>query len=555
MRNLVSRGSTGCIEDPDTEVREGSPRTVADLLSGIISRYEVFFLVLFLLVFAFLTYAESNEKPLWYDEIFTIIVAGQPTWHAMAQAMPGDGNPPLYALLTRVLIGIFGQSALVIRLPSAIGLLAALVGLFVFIRRECGVIFGLLAVAIVCLEPVSKYAYEARPYGLLLGFMMLGLVSWQSATRAADSARPRRLALMGMVLAIVGSILSHNIGVVEIGIPLLFGEATRIWRTRRTDWPVLATAASAIPALVVTAPMMHRTSTLLLNYSRISLHPLTWQKFMLLWVHRPLQTLPLVLGAHVGANLVWFLVSLIALGWAPRFLNRQLNQAMPATALAPIQSEISPHIIAAALGATLLIPITWVLMMSENGWYFARYGVGSVAGIAILACLFLRRTNLGGSAVPLALLTVLATQFSHPAVDYLRHLPARATPHFSVYTDSSGLPIVIADPLTFLPAWWYAPQSIKTRLVYLKDVDFAKDYDWAIPEVALTSEEPLISANFADYDSFVATQDHFILSIPAGWIPAGWRDGETERLEAAGFRLTAIRDVPGDEIYDVQRVH
>ncbi len=268
---------------------------------------------------------------------------------------------------------------------------------------------------------------------------------------------------MGMVLAIVGSILSHNIGIVEIGIPLLFGEATRIWRTRRIDWPVLATAASVIPALAVTAPMMHRTSELLLNYSRVSLHPLTLPQHIMHWIY-PLQTLPSVVGVGIGVNLTGFLVSLIALGWAPRFLNQQINATLSATIHGPIRSEISPHIVAASLGSALLIPITWVLMMSENGWYFARYGIGSVAGIAILACLLLRRTTLGGPALPLALLAVLAAQYSYQALHDLRDPPVRGAIDFSVYADSRGLPIVVSDPIFFCLRGGMPPNPSKTDL-------------------------------------------------------------------------------------------
>ncbi len=84
----------------------------------------------------------GSGKPLWYDELFSVIVARQPSWHAMRGAMAGDGNPPLYPLLTKFCMALFGSSDFSVRLPSLAGFLAALVGVYVFVRRDAGPLTG-----------------------------------------------------------------------------------------------------------------------------------------------------------------------------------------------------------------------------------------------------------------------------------------------------------------------------------------------------------------------------------------------------------------------------
>ena len=38
-----------------------------------------------------------------------------------------------------------------------------------------------------------------------------------------------------------------------------------------------------------------------------------------------------------------------------------------------------------------------------------------------------------------------------------------------IYSDPSNLPVVVADPIAYPTIWWYAPASMKDRIVYLGD--------------------------------------------------------------------------------------
>src|ERR1700754_5051072 len=180
--------STATVEHADEELNR--PATIGDFIYGLLARYDAAVLLCLLILVVVYAFASGQHKPLWYDELFTLLVAKQRTWHEFSLAMPAEGNPPLNTLLTAVSIRLFGASNFAIRFAPLLGYLGALVGIFVFVRRECGAVFGLLAVILMFSQPAWKYSFEARPYGLLLGFLMLGMVSYQRTTEAADDPRP-----------------------------------------------------------------------------------------------------------------------------------------------------------------------------------------------------------------------------------------------------------------------------------------------------------------------------------------------------------------------------
>jgi len=520
------------------------PRRIGDFVYDLLTRYEIVSLTL-LLVFVFIYAAVASlHKPLWFDELFTIIVATQPTLHKFAQAMPPEGNPPINTLLTRFFIHIFGLTEFSVRLAPMFSFLAALTGIYVFVRRECGVVFGLLAVVLTLSQPAWEYSFEARPYGLLLAFLMLALVSWQSATRAADGTprQSRHLALAGIVIGIAGSILSHNIGVVEVGVPLLFGEAVRTYSRRRPDWPLLATALAVIPAMAITLPMIRHTNSVIIARSPTLTFPLNLWKVIKYgeWAQKSW-------SAVINTQFVLILIVVVLATWAPRFMNRS-RQTHELDDRDDSDVRIAPHILSAAVGATLLIPITWLAMMSARGWYFCRYGIGTVAGIAILTCLLLARNRIRDRAFVVSLLALFALTYVHNFYHELReHRPTTAADKL-VYGDKSNLPIVVSDPLLYPTVWWYAPAGMKDRIIYLGDAQALLEGPYGLVEAGLLAEKPFTSAPLKDYNSFIRTHDHFLLDLGQPEPTAALKD----RLVEAGYTTTLLSTEGTERLFDVQ---
>ncbi|MEB3259755.1 MAG: glycosyltransferase family 39 protein [Cyanobacteriota bacterium] len=110
---------------------------------------------------------------LWLDELATVhlLRADQGLWTALLH----DNFPPLYFYLLKGWAAIFGQSEVVLRLPSLLAVAAALVvlGRYVYRYEDRGV-WPFVAVALVgTLPTVAFSAQEVRPYALLLFFSAL----------------------------------------------------------------------------------------------------------------------------------------------------------------------------------------------------------------------------------------------------------------------------------------------------------------------------------------------------------------------------------------------
>ena len=509
---------------------------LGERIASAVAPYSLFALALILLMTAVGAYIAGHFKALWYDEIFSVIVAQQGSWQRMLKAMPADGNPPLLAFLIKICIHLFGRSDFSIRLPSLVAFLGALIGVYIFIKRECGPVLGLFAAMVMLAQPGWSYSFEARPYALLLGFMMLGIVSWQSAAQATESAvqHSRQLAYIGIFVAVVGCILSHHIGVVEVGIPLLLAETMRIWRRKCLDWPVILSGLLALPTLLWTVPMARQTSELILNSQHNNAWPPTLHNFVHYWVGNAWLSFPLL----VSSGLVGILAIAVLLSW-----KVGTDQA-PAELFA-----FTPGAPAAALGAALLIPVTWLLMMTGSGYYNCRYGIGSIAGIGLVAALALRRFSRQPRSIAIGFLAALVPLFLWPILFVVRHPPG-GNPHTdAIYTDTSALPIVVADPFRYVPLWWYAPPTIRNRLYYLTDPQYAVDNGFIVVETALAAEQPVIDAHIADFGSFLETHPNFFIDQTGTIQPESMKD----RVEAAGFSATPAPPSFGPEVYTVSR--
>ena len=131
---------------------------------------------------------ELTTRSLWLDEAATVAIAGQhgsAFWHAAGH---DGGNMLGYYALLHVLVGWFGDGALVIRLPSAVAAACAsgavaLLGLRVFDRRVALSAGLLTAVSL----PLVFWGQNARGYAA-----MVALVAGSFVALAAIVDEPRR---------------------------------------------------------------------------------------------------------------------------------------------------------------------------------------------------------------------------------------------------------------------------------------------------------------------------------------------------------------------------
>ncbi len=500
---------------------------------------------LLLLVGLFLAAAldGSHGKPLWHDELFTSYLAQAPSLGAMWRDLnTHDLNPPLVYLLTRWSFQLFGVNTLAARLPEMLFFVVLMLGVFRFVSRRMGAVFGLFAVALLLLGKTFELGYEARPYALLLGLLSLALVAWQEA-----AGGNRRLALPLLFAANAGMLLSHIFSVPAI-CAIVAGELWR-WRRRSApDWPVLAALLLPFLLTALYLPMLRNHSD--------AIYPQAFQP--------------------TGETIFEFYIGLVE----REMIGLLLTSLVVLLALGPTAlrgrggwSFTQPEWV--AILGLLSLPLALMLqLMASHGAFFARYGAAAAVAVVCLAAALLGRwTSAAGSLDPrAALLGVLialaisdhtfngiAAIVSGEAFLLPRHadpvLPVCGACAASAHAGPGGtaLPLVAASGLTFLELNHNEPLATAQRVFYLINAEASKHYSNA----NIFEQTPQLVARFhlpghaVDYREFTRANPHFFVLGKYDW-PEDWLlrklvdDGATVRV--VGRTQDEYRD---RELYEV----
>ena len=185
-----------------------------------------------------------GHQGLWYDESLTAVEVRLPIPSLMWTVTHDEVTPPLYFLVSRLWLHVFGTSAFALRSLSAVaGTLAIPLGYLAgrwFTSRRA----GLIAAALIAFNPfLFWYSQEARAYSLLVLCCALALAALAGARRFGDW---RFIALwaLGCGLAIATHFFAG-----------FFVAPTAAWmlvrgRPRAVAWVATASVAGAQSALV-----------------------------------------------------------------------------------------------------------------------------------------------------------------------------------------------------------------------------------------------------------------------------------------------------------------
>src|ERR1700678_1768582 len=146
----------------------------------------------------------AHARLLWYDEVFSSIISRlSPVqiWRALKSGL--DLQPPTYHLLLHFFGILLGPSALSLRLPSALAMLAGTLIVFDCARRLTNGLHGLIAIAVLGSSVLPFYGYEARPYALL--FLWSGCSLWVWLHTSARS----KTAALAFGLTVFGAVTAH----------------------------------------------------------------------------------------------------------------------------------------------------------------------------------------------------------------------------------------------------------------------------------------------------------------------------------------------------------
>lgn len=186
---------------------------------------------------------------LWLDEANSWQVASG-SWHALFTDVLRSPLGPLYFVLLKPWIGLFGESALVLRSLSLVASIALIPVVYVLGARLLSRSVGLLACALLALSPLELYfAQEARMYALvslLAAACVLAYATWRG-----DAVARSRGALLWYVLTAIALMFTHLVaGVLLVAINI--DAAILLARPRargRIAW-IAANAAIAVVVLV-----------------------------------------------------------------------------------------------------------------------------------------------------------------------------------------------------------------------------------------------------------------------------------------------------------------
>lgn len=494
----------------------------AESLAGFLGRHRLPVLLIFSILFVGPLVVRAAAKPLWHDEIYTVLLARLPTLSAHWTALHDgpDLAPPLNAFATRVVLSVVGVGHVTTRIPAMVGSLTMTLAVFTMVFKRSNATLALAGACIPFFTAAYRYSYEARPYGLMMGLAALAWMAWSES--AAERRRGLNLPILGLSLA--AGLWNHYFAAL-VYVPIGIGEVVRSVRARRIDGVLWAVIAASLAAALPLYPLIR----------------LSAEQSPSFWSRPSIGDIPAAyrfLFGTLADTFTWAIAAIAILIVIARFRSSSPT---------PSRVTAAPHEVAAAI-ACLLLPLFGVLLaLFATGAFIPRYGLSTVAGVSVIVPLVVGRLARRAPICEIVLLIALAGVY----VSSLAQLfpvprfqnPVNARPLLLTSLQMPG-PTVSSSELWYLQLWYYAPPSLKPRLVYLADPASARRYRGSDMidrgYIALSHWVPLPVEPF---DAFVQRQQSFrVYATGASWL--------LDRLRDEHAAVAPRGTEPGGQLYD-----
>ncbi|MER5640297.1 glycosyltransferase family 39 protein [Kitasatospora sp. NPDC002227] len=320
------------------------PPTRPDRAAGLLARTIWLWPALLTL---FLGTRGSWRPQLWRDELATWSAATRSIGELFDLLRHVDASSGAYYLLMHGWVGLFGDSATVLRLPSALALTGAAIFVTLTARRLFGLTSALISGLLFAAVPaVSRYAQEARSYAFVM--LAVSMAAWL-LFRALE--RPTLLRWLPYAVAVAAAGALHLVSLVFLASHAVI-VAMRWWR-RRERGLLFGFPAAVVVGLLPVVPLM------VLGQRQVA------RQISMLKAPE-LHLLPGYWHGLFGSALVS--VGVLALCAIPAGWARGRRQAF----------EIG-------LIAALPILLTWFLSKGEISYFLDRYQLYTVPAWAVLA--------------------------------------------------------------------------------------------------------------------------------------------------------------------------
>jgi hypothetical protein len=394
---------------------------------------------------------KASRTHFWYDELLTLRVSSLHPFSLLWRALRAgaDGMPPSYYGIVQLARILPGDPHVILRLPSILGYLLTLLGVYWFARKRLSVFTSLTAALLISLSPFRSGALEARSYTLLVGFLAISAALWQ---RVGESRF--MTPMLGVFLALAVS--SHHLAVIMLA-TFVIAELTWSFRSGRIRWGVWVAFLFATFPFFLSLPI-------LLTYRDVFVK--TFWARPDWWAVAETYKSYLGLDFDLAVTLIAFLGIVIGTWHVRRFLKPLENEAEPGFAL--------PEIV--LLGGFLAYPALLVVLAKLfHSGYVDRYGWPAVLGLVLGSVCLLHPSRAASACFLAALLFAFAVQglkdFSTLAMS--TPLEKRWILLEVLSREEPNIPVVIGDPLLYLVAVQYSPRALQDRLVQVVDAENA----------------------------------------------------------------------------------
>jgi hypothetical protein len=396
---------------------------------------------------------ESEIRPFWNDEYFTIAVAQQPTLKDAAVALEHgvDLTPPLFHLITRWSTQLVGLNRIGLRLPAVAGFGVLLFVLYRFVSRSFGPSYGLVAMMIPVLTGFEYYSSEGRGYGLTLGFAALAVLAWQAGETRA-SGWPRSLAC---AVALCCSIFCHSYAVFLL-LPLAVAEIVRSLLQRR--WRLHFWCSMILPVATIAFVYGQSRHAMSINGSSFPAALGDIRKFYIYLFEPFAMTLTVLIAAFTVLSLL---------------------RSSPSAGDEPVAHPVAADVVLAT--GLLLLPVFIVpISMFAKLLFMYRYSAISVIGCAILFAWFLRFLDRWRSPSGVVCLVVIGTVFgiheSRRVMRFALHPQPEQIRRPFEDPDAKNLPVFAQDPYLYLEMLFNWPAEQVANLHYVLDPQLSLHY-------------------------------------------------------------------------------
>jgi Dolichyl-phosphate-mannose-protein mannosyltransferase len=462
---------------------------------------------------------KSHGKLFWYDELVTFRVSALSpfAWFWRALAAGVDGMPPGYYLIVKLSRMLPGDPLVTLRLPSILGYLLCLLGVYLFIIKRLPAVAGLVAVLFITLSPFRAYALEARSYSLLVGLLAISVVCWQ---RIGETRFMTPLFALFLMLAVS----CHYLAIFTI-LSIAGGELAYSLQSRRIRWRVWAACLAASGPFFLGLPL------LLHIRHAFNTH---------FWAQPTWSMIGFTYGYYVGLNATFVCILIIVFLFV---LSNSLGELIRPIGVTTSDGQFSSAEIILVCGFLLYPALLVVLTRVLGSGYVPRYGWPAILGL-VLASVYLSRPIWPKPSSAYLLVALLVAFVAQEGSDFrVRSAGVNAgwVRLAELSRDEPRIPVVIASPLAYLEAVEYAPSELRDRLVEVVDENNANRFVGSdSPDKTNRLLAQFIPLRVINLASFQVINRKFILRS------GGAFDWLTEYLVETSYHLTLLsRDPDG----------